>query len=520
VARGRQLILRDHGGGSERAAAAERTTLDDLFRRAGVRNPDTLALVDPPNRESFTTGAPRRLAFAEADRAISALAMRLRHSGLQTDMAVAIQLPNTVESVIAFLGVLRAGMIAVPLPLLWRQQEMVAALRMIGAKAIITTSRMGSETQPSPAEVVIHVAADLFPIRYICGFGGKLPDGVVALDDIFSTGPTDFTPPSVRQGNAADHVAAITFDIGTDGLRAVARNHHELIAGGRAVFLESSAAAETPTLSTIPIGSFAGLALTVGHWLLSGGTLSLHHGLDPETLATQCRMQERGTLILPGPVLAQLSKADGFGAPDNIVAHWRSPECIASGTPWRGTARLTDIAIFGEVGFVAGRRGVDGRPLPIPNGKTCTPRDAAGAVLAIETLRSGSGMLALRGPMVPTHAFPPDLEIGPKSGLTPDALGFVDTGYLCRIEHDSQTLVLDSAPAGITTVGGYRFKQNQIDWLVTEADLDAVIVPLPDAYLGTRLAGRAPNPTAMAALLQAGGANPLISGAFRPRSAA
>ena len=47
---------------------------------------------------------------------------KLRGLGLQTDAVVAMQLPNTVESIVTFLGVLRAGMIAAPLPLLWRSR--------------------------------------------------------------------------------------------------------------------------------------------------------------------------------------------------------------------------------------------------------------------------------------------------------------------------------------------------------------------------------------------------------------
>jgi len=88
------------------------TTLDDLFRRAAMRRPDAIALADPPNRETFTDGAPRRLTFAEADRAISAIASQLRQLRLQTDSIVGVQLPNTVESVLTILGVVRAGMIA------------------------------------------------------------------------------------------------------------------------------------------------------------------------------------------------------------------------------------------------------------------------------------------------------------------------------------------------------------------------------------------------------------------------
>jgi len=105
-------------GGSEHKGS-NRATFDDLFRRAGVRHADALALIDPPNCESVSGHSPRRLTFAQADRAISALAAKLRGLGLQTDTVVAIQLANTVDSVIAFLGVRRAGMMAAPLRLLW-----------------------------------------------------------------------------------------------------------------------------------------------------------------------------------------------------------------------------------------------------------------------------------------------------------------------------------------------------------------------------------------------------------------
>src|SRR5262245_38755077 len=89
-----------------------RTTPDDLFRRAVERHGDEIALIDPPDRASFTHGVPKRLTYAQADRAVSAIAARLTDLGLKTDAIIALQLPNTVESVLTLLGVLRAGMIA------------------------------------------------------------------------------------------------------------------------------------------------------------------------------------------------------------------------------------------------------------------------------------------------------------------------------------------------------------------------------------------------------------------------
>src|ERR1700712_1134422 len=105
-----------------------RATLDDLFRRAALRDVEAIALIDPPHRTSFMDGAPGRLTWAQADRAISAMARTLRQLGLPTDAVVAVQLPNAIESIIALLGVIRAGMIAAPLPLLWRRRDIVTAL--------------------------------------------------------------------------------------------------------------------------------------------------------------------------------------------------------------------------------------------------------------------------------------------------------------------------------------------------------------------------------------------------------
>ena len=61
---------------------------------------------------------------------VSAIAGRLRRMGLPTDAIVGIQLPNIVENILTILGVLRAGMIAAPLPLLWRRAD---ARRRAGA---------------------------------------------------------------------------------------------------------------------------------------------------------------------------------------------------------------------------------------------------------------------------------------------------------------------------------------------------------------------------------------------------
>ena len=45
----------------------------------------------------------------------------------------------------------------------------------------------------------MHVASELFSIRYVCGFGQNLPDGVVPFDDLFTVEKPDPLPPLDRE---------------------------------------------------------------------------------------------------------------------------------------------------------------------------------------------------------------------------------------------------------------------------------------------------------------------------------
>ncbi len=86
------------------------------------RRPDALALLDPPDKARATGTAPRRLSYVQADAAVSAIARHFNQAVLPKGSIVALQMPNTVGIACrCLLGILRAGLVAAPLPLLWRQ---------------------------------------------------------------------------------------------------------------------------------------------------------------------------------------------------------------------------------------------------------------------------------------------------------------------------------------------------------------------------------------------------------------
>ena len=511
------MILGDSQATAANANSVGRATLDDLFRRAALRRPSVDALIDPPNRRTFTDGAPRHVSYAAADRMVSALAGRLHRLGLAPDTVIALQLPNTVESVLALLGVLRAGMIAAPLPLLWRRADIVAALSRIGAKAIITTGHVGAFDH---GDLAIHVAAEIFSIRYVCSFGSKFADGVIPLDDLFTADRLDPLSPIERRDNPAAHLAFVTWDVTAYGYVPVARNHTELIAGGMAVLLEGRIEQDATILASSMLSSFAGLALTVLPWLLAGGTLVLHQPFDPSAFAAQCAEHHCDTVVLPGPLVPQLLQAGllAFDGLQNVLAVWRTPERLARSPFWRhASAGLMDVQVFGEIGLFGARRQVSGKPATIPIGPVIVPCGAGDGVLVAEITRTAPGTLALRGPMVPRHSFPPGAEHGEAPFFKTDASGLVDTEYPCRIDSESGAMVVTGPPAGIVNVGGYRFVQRALQDLVAQGGNGASITTLPDAFLSHRLAGNAIDRAAVRQALSARGVDPLVVGAFRDR---
>ena len=174
-------------------------TLEGLFRRVLGRQPDALALIDPLNKPRVTGHAPKRLTFAQADRAISALSAHFIDSGLPANSVIAVHLPNTVEFMLTVLAAHRAGLIVALLPQLWRQAELTVALNRTGARAIVTMSRIDGVNH---ADLAMNAAAESFSIRHVCGFGDDLPEGMASLDHV-QAHPTDTTRASVAPSSVA-----------------------------------------------------------------------------------------------------------------------------------------------------------------------------------------------------------------------------------------------------------------------------------------------------------------------------
>ncbi|NVN86262.1 MAG: acyl--CoA ligase [Rhodopseudomonas sp.] len=486
-------------------------TLDGLFRRILARQPDALALVDPADKMRVSAQLPKRLTYAQADRAISALAAHFAAAGLPANSVIAVQLPNTIEFVLTVLAAHRAGLVVALLPQLWRQAELTVALNRTGARAIVSTSKIDGINH---ADLAMNAAAEAFSIRHVCGFGDDLPEGMASLDVALYNSDEAGVPAT----QDARRAAIISFDVTADGFRAVPRTHLSLIAGGLVVFLESGLAQGATMLSAQAPSSFAGLTSSLVVWLLSGGTLVLHHPFDDQIAERQIVELGCDALIAPAPLALRLADAGLLArAPTlrTVIGLWRAPEQVASSATWpAGATSMTDIYLFGEAGLFGARRLSDGSPAPIQPGPHGAPRDVAGSSTAGEILLTPKGTLALRGPMVALAAYN---SHGPLTGLPggqppPD---YVDTGYAARPDRTTGAICITAPPSGIMAVGGYRFLAQDLQEWAKRLGQGALLTALPDRLSGYRLAGRANDNARAREAFSELGLNPLMVEAFR-----
>jgi AMP-binding enzyme len=485
-------------------------SLDDLFRRSVARKPDADALADPLDKERVSGQAPRRLTYAQADRAVTNLAAHFVEAGLPMGSIVAVQLPNTIEATLTMLAAVRAGLVVALLPQLWRQAELTDALNRIGARGLVGMVRIDGIDH---AEIALNAAAEAFSIRHVCMFGHDVPEGIASLDEIVF-GPQQPRSIAERDPRRANFV---TFDVTSQGLRAVPRTQMQVIAGGLAVFLETGISPGIRMMSAAMPSSFAGVCASTVTWLLSGGSLAFHHPFDGEAMLGQIARDRSELLVAPAPLALRLGEAGvlaEFASLTQVIGLWRTPEQVAASATWTGAQRFHDLYAFGEVGVFAVPREDDGAAAPVLPGSPLR-RTQNSSAAAGEAFITKDGTLALRGAMVPVAAYAPPR----RPGLTPQVqLDHVDTGYAARLDRRSGAICITAPPTGVVNVGGYRFLANDLNDWAQRLPQGGMLTALPDRVSGHRLAGRASDNTRARAALAQLGLNPLMAEAFRDRT--
>ena len=249
-------------------------TLGDELRAAAARRGDHDAIV----------AGPRRLSYAELDRAADGFAAGLRGLGVQRGDRVAVILRNGIEPAIAIYGALRAGAAFTPLNPTAKAHKLAHLLAHSGAIAAVCSSDI--------AQTVGAAAVKAPNFRHLIVAGDPI-DGSRSFEELVSTEPA-----AMREVLDVD-LSAIIYTSGSTGMpKGVVFLHRNMrfVAGSIVEYLGLHAGDRI--LCVLPLSHTYGLY----HLIMAvrvGATLVLEHGMTFPGRIVEALEREQIT-VLPG----------------------------------------------------------------------------------------------------------------------------------------------------------------------------------------------------------------------------
>ncbi|OXM62111.1 non-ribosomal peptide synthetase [Amycolatopsis vastitatis] len=214
------------------------TTLTELFESQAQRSPDETALV----------AGEIALSFAELNALANRLARHLVSLGAGPERVVALELPRTAEAIVAFLAVLKAGAVYLPIDPALPADRKELLRQDAGASLVLGTAEIAAAQQEYSAADLTD-ADRLAPLRpdnaayviYTSGSTGR-PKGVAVphrnLTNLLFNHRNDFAAPGRRLRVAL--TATLSFDTSLEGPLLMA-DGHELHLIGEDVRLDAHA---------------------------------------------------------------------------------------------------------------------------------------------------------------------------------------------------------------------------------------------------------------------------------------
>lgn len=308
-------------------------TFDDLFRRNVLRSPNKVAVVDPINRTCTTHGMPRQLTYLELEEEVNRLAFILVQNGIKKDDIIAVQLPNSVEIVVAFLAIMRVGAIISPLPVQYREYELELLLNKLEAKAIITMTSIRGRNN---AETLISVKKKIPSLNKVFTWGENPPANVISINiqnDNYNKQVLNEYLNEIKV--TANDIFTICWTSGTEGIpKGVPRSQNEWYCSAYASVDLTELNEKDNIMNPFPMVNTAGIAGLFVPWLLTGCKLIQHHPFDLDIFLKQIEM-ERVTYTMAAPAIMNMLLKD-----ETLLAHTdiSSLRIIGSGSapisPW------------------------------------------------------------------------------------------------------------------------------------------------------------------------------------------
>lgn len=476
------------------------STVWDLFAAHARVHPDRVAVSDPPNRAAVMHGAPRELLYAALQAEAEVLARQLTHLGVGRGDVVVVQLPNVVESLVAFLAAARLGFIYSPVPVQYREHELQHVIGKTRPKLLLTAAHIDGHAHAAMAQTLV---AD-FPDLQVLAYGDRLPEGTLPLDSMPDPGGDLGVVPD------ASTRLTICWTSGTEGHpKGVVRNHQRWLCLAQAVLDAAALQAGAVLLNPFPMANMAAFVGFLLPWLYTGGTLLLHHPFALPVFVAQLSSRPIDFTAAPPALLNLMLLREDVAARANlgavrVIGCGGAPLAPAMVTGFRKRFGVEIVNLFGSS---EGGSLVSG-PNDIPDPHTravCFPRwgvpdfDWASAMATrVETrlvepstgeeisTPGHPGELRFRGPGVFSEYF----EAPQATAAAFDEQGYYRSGDLFEIDGDrNQYYRFVGRCKDLVIRGGVNISPEEVEGLLaSHPDIaEVAVVGYPDDVMGEKL---------------------------------
>ena len=421
------------------------------------------------------------LSYVELDAASDRFAAGLAAHGLQPGDAVALQLPNVPQFVVAYFGILKAGGVVVPMNVLYKSGEVGHVLRDSDARLLITWAGVAEEAAKGAADVGLAdvVVLDTPGIPHSAAgrpFGQLLETPVMGR-------------PPLHQSDAGD-TAVIVYTAGTTGLpKGAELTHFQLFMNSDTPGRLFGIREDDVIMVVLPLFHVFGLSSVLNICVRFGATMTLVPRFDAQAvLATiardrvtvfegvptmyigllnhpgrddydtsSLRVAVSGGAPIPAEVLDEVERTFGI-----VVLEGYGLSETASTTTFNVSAEERRIYSVGKPIYGVEVEIWDGEGRPLPAG-----REHIGELVV-------RGVNVMRG----YHGHPE---------ATAEAMagGWFHTGDLGYVDEDGFFFVVDRKKELIIR-GGYNVYPREVEDVIYQhpAVAEAAVIGVPDDRLG------------------------------------
>ncbi|MFC1415007.1 long-chain fatty acid--CoA ligase [Streptacidiphilus sp. N1-12] len=240
----------------------------------------------------------RTISYAELDELSGRVAANLRATGLVRGDKVAVQLPNVPEFLLAYFGILKAGLVMVPLNPLLKAAEITHQLLDSEARLLITFDACAPEARKAAAGIE-DLALCLVTVTAgaRAEAGGRDTERESAFESLCTAVPDADARDIVATD--ADDTAVIIYTSGTTGRpKGAELTHFQLFMNCTTAGAVFGVRADDVSLAVLPFFHVYGLSSVINVGIRYGGTLSLVPRFDIALVVEA--MQDHGVSVFVG----------------------------------------------------------------------------------------------------------------------------------------------------------------------------------------------------------------------------